>query len=173
MTTIKAESVFGNFKWTAEAAVSDEQRDALAAFGLTQVLQRSPASAAEKAMAGYDKRPEKFQRGSILYDEGKAALLKTHLEGAKVDIAGKEQGLAVEITVVQYVPTTAEASKEAKELHAARVASGTLAKLAANVGYAGDDIMAATPSTAFLSAIQAKLAAIKREAIRQAKEAGL
>jgi len=88
MTKLKCNSTFGNYKWTATAEVSQEQLEVLASAGLLQVLQRSPASKAEKAMAGYEKRPDKFERSSIPFDSQGQTILQDSL-GAEIELVAK------------------------------------------------------------------------------------
>ena len=148
MITIKVNSTFGLFAFSAEAAVSEEQRDALAVAGLLQLLQRSPATKAEKALAvaagfAYDKkRPDGFKRTLIDFSDKAAEMLKGFLEDVKVEIAGVEQALAVEVSVSEYEPE-ATATKWAAEK--AKIASkagdaAALKKMASVVGYAGEDL---------------------------------
>lgn len=108
----EASSRFGNFQWTATGEISDELVAILLPFAITQILQRSPSSNAEKAMAGYEKRPEGFKRDSIPFNEDNSLKLTEALEAADVEVGeGKDAktiplGLTVEVT--EYVPTVAE-----------------------------------------------------------------
>lgn len=137
MSMIKCSSTFGNFSVALEAEVSEEQLAVLAGFGLLQLAQRSPASKAEKALAGYEKRPEGFKRESIAFSEANAKVLAGFMEDIKVEIGEKEQPLAVAATIAEYVPTAAETKwKEEK----AKIASkggdeNKLRALAEAVGY--------------------------------------
>jgi hypothetical protein len=132
---LETKSTFGNFSIAAEAEVDDAQRDYLASLGLLQLLQRSPASAAEKAMAGYDKRPSGFKRDSIPFNTDNAAVLTQELEKpikAEDGIAPIE--CAVEVS--EYVP--AEADVKMNDERAAYARNGKqLEKLASKVGYEG------------------------------------
>jgi hypothetical protein len=83
---LKAESTFGNFKWFAQCEVSEAIRDMAANLGFLWIMQRSPSSNAEKALAGYEKRPTGFKRSEIEFSEENAKLLATKL-GASVEIA--------------------------------------------------------------------------------------
>lgn len=85
MAIVKAESTFGNFKWFAQCEVSEVIRDILANLGFLWVMQRSPSSNAEKALAGYEKRPAGFKRSEIDFSDEAAAMLKTEL-GKEVEI---------------------------------------------------------------------------------------
>jgi hypothetical protein len=97
MNKVNAKSTFGNFKWTATAEVSDSERDVLADLGFLWIMQRTPSSNAEKAMAGYEKRPKDFKRASIEYSDEKAVQLQSELnknveiaEGVKITpVVGK------------------------------------------------------------------------------------
>lgn len=86
MPIVKAESTFGNFKWFANCEVSDVVRDILADLGFLWIMQRSPSSNAEKALAGYEKRPVGFKRSEIEFSDENASLLKQKL-GEGVEIA--------------------------------------------------------------------------------------
>jgi hypothetical protein len=133
---INTKSTFGNFSIEAEADVSDEQRDALASLGLLQVLQRSPASAAEKALAGYDKRPSGFKRDSIPFSEQNAETLEKALQ-APISIADGVEDVECAVNVTEYVPTESDVKMPDERAAYARNAA-QLPKLAAKVGYAGD-----------------------------------
>jgi hypothetical protein len=86
MQNLTCNSTFGNFKWTASVDVSDEQARVLANAGLLQILQRSPASKAEKVLGKYEKRPSDFVRSSIPFSDENAKTLAKFL-GDKVEIA--------------------------------------------------------------------------------------
>jgi hypothetical protein len=162
MITLKCNSTFGNYAWTAEAEVEDNVRDVLASYGLLQVLQRSPASAAEKAMAGYEKRPDGFKRGNIPFDATNAQKLAKFLESAEVETGRDDKGKAVmvtpeiAVTVTEYVPEEGGTKFAAeRRLYVAKAAK--LDKLAALVGYDGEvgDGTADGAPEAFLTAIRA------------------
>lgn len=81
---------FGNFIVTAKTTVETAEpvgplAAALMEKGFLQALQRVPASNAEKALAGYDKRPAGFKRDSILYSEENALKLSEAF-GTSVEI---------------------------------------------------------------------------------------
>lgn len=164
---MKAESTFGNFKFTIDAEVSDTQRDALAQLGLLQLAQRSPATAAEKKMAGYDKRPAGFKRTSIAFSEENAAVLREALGKIKVPVGEDEKGneitedLLCDVTVSEYVPGEGSEPKFASERakYVQRAGEGKLEALAAGVGYDGDlgDGTAEGAPIEFLRAIRAKV----------------
>ena len=82
MATVNATSTFGNFKWTASCEITDVVRDVLADLGFLWVMQRSPSSNAEKALAGYEKRPAGFKRSEIDYSNDNADMLKSELSKA-------------------------------------------------------------------------------------------
>lgn len=97
---IKVQWVFGNFLVTAATTVETAEpvgklMGALAHKGFLQLLQRVPASNAEKALAGYDKRPAGFKRDSIPYTEDNAlALAEAFGTSVEVEPADKEKGIA-------------------------------------------------------------------------------
>jgi hypothetical protein len=86
MPIVNATSTFGNFKWIANCEVSETVRDVLADLGFLWVMQRTPSSNAEKALAGYEKRPTGFKRSEIEYSDESAARL-TELLSESVEIA--------------------------------------------------------------------------------------
>jgi len=104
MTKLNCNSTFGQYKWSAIAEVSQEQLEILASAGLLQVLQRSPASKAEKLMAGYEKRPDKFERSSIPFDAQGQKVLETEL-GSPIEIAAKTKDSPA-ITVEAVITTS-------------------------------------------------------------------
>jgi hypothetical protein len=160
MITLSTKSTFGNYAFSAEAAVTEEQRDALAGLGLLQILQRTPSTKAEKELAGYGKkRPEGFKRTDIAFSPAGAAVLKGFLEDAKVEMVvdGKEveQPLAVDVSVSEYIPASAEMKWKDEK---AKIASkggdaAALAALAKAVGYTGTDLT--EESVPFCQAIRA------------------
>lgn len=135
---LNTKSTFGNFAIEAEADVTDEQRDALANLGLLQVLQRSPASAAEKAMAGYDKRPSGFKRDSIPFSKDNAETLTGELE-KPIEFADGIAAISCAIAVSEYVPTEADVKMtDERNAYARNAAKQSLPALAKKVGYAGE-----------------------------------
>lgn len=99
MPILKCESTFGNFGWKASLDVTQEIADILASKGLLQILQRSPASEAEKKLAGYEKRPKDFERKMIPFNQANANVLSEYL-GAKHEI---EEGVFIQPTLeVEY-----------------------------------------------------------------------
>jgi hypothetical protein len=102
----------GNFLVSAEADLEIEPPvDALVQemleAGFKQTLQRIPASRAEKAVAGYDKRPEKFSRSkdpSMAYSPESAEKLKV---GFGTQEVVEKQTLTYRIAdVTQHVPNS-------------------------------------------------------------------
>lgn len=98
---IKTSWAFGNFDISAEAEVVTAEpvgpvAQALLEKGLLQLLQRSPASEAEKALAGHTwpkgeksgkpLRPKKFNRSSIEFTEANATKLRGAF-GTEVEVA--------------------------------------------------------------------------------------
>lgn len=122
----------------AAVDVSPEQRDMLAGLGLLQVLQRSPASAAEKAMAGYDKRPAGFKRDSIPFNDDNALTLQGELE-KPIEIGEGIDKLTCEIAVSEYVPTEGNVKMtEERDAYARRTDDAGRKALAKLVSYSGE-----------------------------------
>lgn len=139
---LKTNSTFGNFAIEAEAEVSDEQRDALATLGLLQLLQRSPASAAEKAMAKYDKRPAGFKRDSIPFNAENQATLEAELQKAIAFPKGEDEKpmadpVTCTVAVSEYVPTAADVKMVDERAAYARHAKD-LPEFAEKIGYKGE-----------------------------------
>jgi ubiquitin len=136
---LQTKSTFGNFAIEAEAEVSEAQRDYLANLGLLQVLQRSPASAAEKALAGYDKRPSGFKRDSIPFSEANASTLTAEME--KPISFGEDSGvepIECAVSVTEYVPSVADVKMtDERNAYARHGKAGDLPAFAAKVGYDG------------------------------------
>lgn len=154
--------MFGNFEWLAEAEVSDEMVSLLAPLGALQIAQRSPSTAAEKQMAGYDKRPLKFQRGSIPFSEADAETLRKHLSKLTFKVgegdAARECQFTADVTVSEYVPTEADVKMaDERKAYARNGEKNTLDKLAAKVGFAGEvgDGKSENAPVEFLRAIRA------------------
>lgn len=133
---IETSSTFGNFSIVAEAEVSDKQRDALANLGLLQLLQRSPASSAEKAMAGYEKRPSGFKRDSIPFNEANAGTLTSEMQ-KPIKVGEGVDDLKVSVVVSEYVPAVGEVKLTDERKAYARNAK-KLPALAEKIGYAGE-----------------------------------
>jgi hypothetical protein len=153
---LNTKSTFGNFAIEAEADVDEAQRDILAGLGLLQVLQRSPASAAEKAMAGYDKRPSGFKRDSIPFNPANAEKLTEALE-KPIEIA-KDMSISCAVAVSEYVPTEADVKMpDERAAYARNAKAGTLDALAEKVGFDGEvgDGTAENAPVEFLRAIRA------------------
>jgi len=81
---------FGFFGWRAVAEVSQELLVYLAGLGLLQLLQRSPATEAEKTLAKYEKRPAKFQRSSIEHNDVNEGIFKKIMSKALEVVQGEE-----------------------------------------------------------------------------------
>ena len=154
---LQTTSTFGNFKWTAEAEVTEAQAEILANAGLLQVLQRSPATAAEKSLAGYEKRPDKFERKSIEYTDSNARQLEKFLS-AEIEIA---DGVKITPTVVaQFHEIGASAAPkfvEEKAIIARHVKTGDLAEWASEtIAYSGETVdHDGNASNEFLAAVKA------------------
>lgn len=165
---IKTNSRFGNFAWSASADVSDEMMKTLAAFGLLQVLQRGPSSKAEKALAGYEKRPDGFKRDSIPFSDKAAKALAIALRDAEI-----EDGLSVQsnVEVVEYIAPEGVQSKftEEKAIIAKHETAGDVVKWARETVkfdgelFASEEIgQVSVPTDDFLRAVRTfKIAALK------------
>lgn len=161
---IKYGSVFGNFKWSAESEVSDELVSVLAPLGALQIGQRSPSTAAEKEMAGYEKRPKGFNRSTIPFSPEGAETLAKHLREMKVEIGRNEKDepvyatLKANVTVEEYVPTEADVKMpDERAAYARNAKAEKLDALAEKVGYEGEvgDGTAENAPVEFLRAIRA------------------
>ena len=140
----------------AETEVSQEQLEILGGFGLLQILQRSPMSKAEKALAGYEKRPAGFKRDSIPFNEENAGKLAKVLS-EPIEIA---EGNKVEcvVNVTEYVPTEADVKMpDERAAYARNAKADTLDALATKVGFDGEvgDGTAENAPVDFLRAIRA------------------
>lgn len=166
MKTIKFGSNFGQFRYEAEASVPDEAIDALLAAGLLQVAQRSPSTAAEKQMAGYEKRPKGFDRNSIPFSAGGAEILERQIATMDVEIGrnGKDEPITVTIpstVVVEEKPENGGAeskfTQERNKYASKKGDAKALATLAKAVGYDGEvgDGTAENAPMDFLKAIRA------------------
>jgi hypothetical protein len=82
---------FGFYGWNATAEVSDNLMVVLAGLGLLQLLQRSPATEAEKTLAKYEKRPKGFQRSSIEHNPTNEGIFKKIMSKA-LEITQGEEG---------------------------------------------------------------------------------
>lgn len=160
--TVKVKNRSGNFAWDVEIELTPEQEAACIEAGVVQILQRSPVSAWEKAIAypgAKAKRPEGFKRDSIEFTTENATALALALEGAKITIGEKEEPLVLTANVTEYVATTAE-PKYAAETKKYLEKAGNMEKLAAlalAVGYGGELGDGKTAPTAFLQQIKAYL----------------
>lgn len=165
---IKTNSRFGNFAWSGQADVTPEQMAILAAAGLLQEGQRSPSSAAEKEMAGYDKRPDSFKRDSIPFNEKNADILAKHL--GRFEIA-KDVFVDVKVDVSEYIAPEGVQSKftEEKAIIAKHETAGDVVKWARDVVkfegelFASEEIgQVSVPTDDFLRAVRTfKIAALK------------
>jgi hypothetical protein len=128
MPILNCKSTFGNFGWEASLEVTQEIADILASKGLLQILQRSPASEAEKILAGYEKRPKDFERKDIPYNEANAKVLADKL-GAKHEI---DEGVFIQPTLVvnfhEIGGGKEPAFKDEKVIVARHIAAGDFAQ---------------------------------------------
>lgn len=164
---IKYGSVFGNFRWDAIAEIPESLVPTLCALGALQVAQRTPSSNAEKALAGYEKRPAGFKRDSIDFSDAAAATLAKHLETMKVETGRDEKDAPIfatidaAVTVEKYEGSTADVIMKEERAAYARNAKGegkfkSLEALAAEIGYDGElgDGTAENAPVAFIRAIK-------------------
>lgn len=121
--SVKVSRTFGNFEWAGTFDVPEAAVESLVAAGIVRTIQSKPSGAVEKALAGYSKRPEKFQRTDIAFTAENAEALKkafsnVELKFETVGTDGKAVEQKVELvssdmTVVQYTPSTAGEPKYA------------------------------------------------------------
>lgn len=180
MHNLKIRSTFGNYKFAGETKVTDEQLVILGGRGLLQEVQRSPATAAEKELAGYDKRPAGFKRTSIEYSEANAAVLAKHLGSFVLEaddtvdadgkvVPGAKHQITLVLEVEEHIPGAGaepkfKAEKDFVKLYLAsnggKLQSGearTAVTFATNRGITmADDFDAAAweDDTTFLSAVK-------------------
>lgn len=160
---IKYGSVFGNYRWDAIADISDELVAVLAPLGALQIGQRSPSTAAEKEMAGYEKRPKGFNRNTISFSEVGAETLAKHLKTMRVEIGRNEKdepvyaSISADVTVTKYVPKETDVvMADERAAYARNAKADTLDKLAEKVGFDGEvgDGTAENAPVEFLRAIR-------------------
>lgn len=128
--------------------------------GCTQKLQRKPASAVEKALAGYVKRPAAFKRDSIPFSAKGVAMLEASMGEAVSDVAT--------VSVSEYVASVTDAKYTyEKGLIAEKVgAGGSVAAIASKVGFEGEtDGENDGFSTEFLRALRNFVEAARKSAI--------
>lgn len=156
---IKYGSVFGNFRWDSEVEITPEQATLLAPLGALQIAQRSPSTAAEKAMAGYDKRPKGFTRTDIPYSETLAEVLRKHQSVLEIPNGnGGVVKINADTVVAEYVPEAADVKMtDERNAYGRNAAANKLEQLAKRVGYEGDlgSGSAADAPVEFLRAIRA------------------
>lgn len=155
---IKYGSVFGNYRWDASVEITPEVAALLAPLGALQVAQRSPSTAAEKEMAGYEKRPKGFTRTDIPFSTELAEVLRKHQSVLVVPNGDESIKLNVDCTVEQYFGTEVDVKMtDERNAYARNAESGKLTQLAKKVGYVGDlgEGAAAEAPVEFLRAIRA------------------
>lgn len=132
---------FGNFIVSAAADIVLNEpvsplTKAIIEKGFLQLLQRVPASNAEKALAGYEKRPAGFKRDSIPYSEENALALSDAF-GTTVEV---EEGVNLPFAITDVKENeggeSATSRKMATEMWA-KVAGTPMEKA---LGLTGDDI---------------------------------
>jgi hypothetical protein len=140
---------FGYFGWKASADVSDKLVAFFAGLGLLQLLQRSPATNAEKKLAGYEKRPKNFERSSIEYNDANAATFTKVMSAVLeiVDGTGDEKvklGTLTPVIESWYHPlgeTAEPVYAEEKKIVQRHIDSGDVSKWnVEKVGYEGRDL---------------------------------
>ena len=160
MVNLNCNSTFGNFKWEASVSVTEEQAEVLASKGLLQILQRSPASEAEKSLGSYEKRPANFERKSIPFNDENATRLSKFL-GNSVEIAeGVEITPTVKVT--EHVIGEAVAPKFTDEKKAVQrhIDAKDVQAFATKVGFKGEGALD-TENLEFLRAIRAHVDALR------------
>lgn len=166
-------SAFGNFKWNAEAEIDEAMMPVLCALGALQVAQRTPSSAAEKALAGYDKRPAGFKRDSIPFSEAGASTLEECLEAMKVEVGRDDKDqpifavIKAAVEVVEYIPTVGDVKMtDERNAYARHGKAGDLEAFAKKVGYAGADMGDGTAENAPVEFIRA-IRKFSQDALKQ------
>lgn len=108
MKTKTIDQIYGNFNLRVEATYDEAHRETLEGLGILQVMQRVPASTADKALdgknwlpgkkAGTLLKPDKWSRtGNIPYSPEAAQKLKDGAMGERVEIA---EGVFINFRVV-------------------------------------------------------------------------
>jgi len=158
MTKVKFGSTFGNFKWTGELDLTDEQLVAMSSLGGLQIYQRSPSTSAEKSLAGYEKRPDNFERKSIEFSDANATKLAKLLQ-APIDVESVGKLTLQNVNVVFHEIGASSAPKfvEEKGIIARHVKAGDVAEWASNtLGYSGETVdHDGNASQEFLAAVKA------------------
>lgn len=166
MKQVKCGSNFGQFAWTGVAQIDDKLIDALLSAGVLQFAQRSPSTAAEKEIVGYEKRPEKFNRNTIPFSADAADVLKKHLSSFKVEVGRDEKNAPIYASIAMEVEVTEKPDsstdvvmKDERAAYARRKGdTDALVELAEKVGYEGEEMGDGTAENApveFLRAIRA------------------
>lgn len=142
---ITTQWTFGNFKISAATEVETAEpvggtAQMLMEAGFLQILQRVPSSNAEKHVAGYEKRPEKFQRSSIAYSD-ETALKLIEGFGTQVNVGSKD-----EPNIFKYVITDVSEHEGSDGVSARKMATEMWSKVAgtpmeAALGLKGDVII--------------------------------
>ena len=167
MPTLTCESTWGNFGWIATCEVSQEELIILGNKGLLHILQRSPASNAEKELGDYEKRPENFLRSSIPYSEANGAVLAKHLGGAHEIDEDVAITPSIEVSFHEIGAGKEPVYKDEKALVAKHVAAGDFAQWMTDViGYAAT--AADSEKVEVLRAIRAFLKAKLAEMLKTA-----
>lgn len=153
----KTTFTFGNF--LVEVELSTEVPDALKPYvldGCTQKLQRKPASAVEKALAGYDKRPKGFNRGTeIPFSAKGVSLIEATFGEAVSDVAI--------VSATEYIPSVGEIkyAREKAQIATSLAAGKTLEDITERIKFVGEttsDDDETEYSVAFLVAVKTFMA---------------
>lgn len=157
MPTVNATSTFGQSRWVGHADVTDEQFAILANRGFLWTMQRTPSSNAEKEIAGYEKRPDGFKRGSMTFDERFQSILKKNIETAvaiddegEIEISPKCDSIKFHEIGAGVEPKYADEKKAVqRHIDAGDVSDWNVSK----VGYEGRDLT--VDNVEFLKAVKA------------------
>lgn len=128
--------------------------------GCTQRLQRKPASAVEKALEGYEKRPAAFKRDSIPFSAKGVALLEATMGEAVADVAT--------VSVTEYVAGVGADPKFTYERNQIReVVEGgkSLEAIATKAGFEGETGEVEDLNVDFLRAVRAMMEAARKNAL--------
>lgn len=167
MKQVKVEWNYGQFRVSAVANVSEELEASILRSGVLQVLQRGPATAAEKQFWGDKKRPDGFERDGIAFSDENAIKIA---EGFGSEAVVKDEtGTKLKMPfVISDVSARPEAEKAEKKFAAAqKIVKGKggdptrLGDLAEKVGFEYEDESELTvENVEFLQAIDEYVNAI-------------
>jgi hypothetical protein len=152
---------FGFFGWRAVAEVSKKVLIYLAGLGLLQLLQRSPATSAEKKLAGYEKRPSGFNRSEIPFnDENQGIFTKIMSQVLDLEDVGEALTPVIECWYHDLGATKEPAYADEKKIVQRHIDAKDIVTWAVDkVGYHGDGELD-TENVEFLRAVKAYKAAM-------------